>query len=200
MKLSSAYAQALVMAYCFRYPKEPADFQPLIEARVEMLRPHLNEFTFGKLGNIGLHGEMCHEQSSLYQLNPTIFADMHSVSTINLDHQGIYGYHNDMSRMDIGSNGVMKIWGFSRNNFWLQGEIHFTKAPDIIGWKASYKAEIFLKEIALEKLIPTFAQHIWFALGETIKELHEKQAKRFAITLEMSEAVELDEILFQLGK
>ncbi len=199
MNVSESYKRAIGKVFHLRQPENRMDFKPLIEARIEMLKPHLKEFTFATLGKVGLHGEISHEQSSLYQLHPTIFATMFSVATVNLDAQGIFGYKNDICNLSIGSEGIMEIWGFTRGGFWIHGKIGFLKEKEH-PWKAIYESELFIREVELSELIPIFVNQIYFTLGNFIKDIHKKQEEKFKITSEMNKVIEFEEQLLQMTR
>jgi len=201
MNFSEEYKRAVAKAFHLKQPENRMDFKPLIEARIEMLKPHLNDFTFEKLGDIGLDGELWPNQRTLHELRPVVYATMSSIATVNLNFQGIYGCENPIINTSIGLNGKMKIWGFSRSGFWLYGEIHFYKKPiEPCLWKAEYENELFIREVELSELIPIFVNNIWSTLGNFIKEIHKKQAEKFRITSEMSEVIEFEERLLQMTR
>lgn len=182
----------------------------LIEARRELIKPHLDSFTLPELGSLEC---MRSELSFTHMLRLDVSASTGD-ERFSLKTQGIFREQPWSAVERIrnsgycappgGSNcpdGTMRVWGLTRSGVWVLVTIGF------IG-EAGYKGRGYERATTIEIIevdLPTIAaktkekpQKIWKELGNVIKNFAEHRESLYNQALNLARMVEIEELAFSL--
>lgn len=181
----------------------------LIEARRELIKPHLDSFTLPELGSLEC---MWSESRFMHMLRLDV-----STSTgderFSLKTQGIFHVQswsaveritNSGYYLPAGVNysgGTKRVWGLTRSGLWTLVTIGFV---DEVGYKGRGYERARTVEI-VEADLPTIAtktkekpQRMWEELGKVIKDFAEHRKSLYDQALNIARMVEIEELAFSL--
>lgn len=191
-----------------RSPLTADEWLELVEARRQLIKPHLERFTMATLG-----GLECVESEGGAQHELSIDAPKVEGDESSLDIQGMFRESHDAHRRDRGRpgqwiptsdwiGGQKVIWGLTRNARWLIAKIDYKRQ---LGYKErgrSHAQTVHIRYVALPELLQEAKStpvYVWRALEETVRQFAEHRRRLYEAALALSQQVALEaEIVDQI--
>lgn len=182
----------------------------LIEARRELIKPHLDSITLPELGAL----ECMRSELSFKHMLRSDVSTTTGDERFSLDTQGIFcmqslsavewipnsGYRpppGGVNRPD----GTMRVWGLTRSGLWVLVTISFVgeEGRKGLGYERAWMVEI------VEADLPTIAaktkekpQWIWKEFGEVIRDIARHRKSLYNQALNLAQIVVAEELAFSL--
>lgn len=171
-------------------------WKELIEARVELMRPHMDKFTLQRMGDI----QCCKNDLECPKFRD--HAQFRTPIELSKETHGIYYLKDTTSETPIDSVGHMKFWGLTKNTKWISAEVTFFKQKMTHGsknWRINF-APVDVNFTSLEELLPVWGSTIWAQLGLVIREWHTKAEDRFKTTSDLLDTVQMQDMLVRYSR
>lgn len=182
----------------------------LLEARANLLRPHLDSITLPELGRLKCLREETFEHEIGLD-NPRVEgADNFSLRTQGIFRAQRYDCVERIPGTGFRGNpvfvfldGVVRAWGLTRKGKWVLVSIHFSGQP---GWKdrGYEKAEIVKIEetdiVTILMRTKEEPQQIWLELGKAVHEIVEWRKKLLWNVERLESRIEAEESAYHLLK
>jgi len=200
-----------------KQPLTDDDWFSLIEARCSLLKPHLDSFTFSKLGDFNCLRSGLNETHAIWKDNETgtIIGD----HRVDLGTQGFFccpkssieripgsGYQAPLGGVNC-PNGKMHIWGFTRYAEWVlvtvEFKVEFKGEPGYKGRGYERAGRVFIEEADLKTIIAktrSTPEEIWRELGRAIRNWTERRRELYNKALGIARTVEIEELVLSLRK
>lgn len=181
----------------------------LIEARRELIKPHLDSFTLAELGSFPcLTSESVHYHEIKLD-NPIVVGE----EPFSLKTQGIFDMqpwqaveripNPDYKRFHAGArclSGTLLLWGLTRSGLWVLVTVRFVGEN---GYKDRGNERAESVEI-IETDLPTIIaktksnpQDMWKKLGRAVKESAEKRENLYKMARNLARMVNVEELALQ---
>jgi hypothetical protein len=182
----------------------------LINARCNLIGPHLDSFTLPELGKFEC---LSSEGSRLHELgfdNSVIIGN----SGFSLKTQGIFrnawnaretipnsGFQPYGQGGGGCADGVRRLWGFTRSGQWVLVTIAYAGEPGYKGRGYERAKTVDIIEVDLQTLftgVKETPQNIWIELGKEIKSWTDRRRHLYNQALVLAQTVEFEELACKL--
>ena len=182
----------------------------LIEARRELIKPHLDSFTLPELGTL----ECMRSETSFTHMLRLDIATTIGDERFSLKTQGILRIQpwsaveripNSGHRPPPGGvncpDGTMRVWGLTRSGLWVLVTIGFVGENGYKdrGYERARTVEIVETDLpAIATKTKEKPQRMWKELGKVIKGFAEHRKSLYNQALNLAQMVEVEELAFSL--
>ncbi|OGZ32542.1 MAG: hypothetical protein A3H02_00150 [Candidatus Niyogibacteria bacterium RIFCSPLOWO2_12_FULL_41_13] len=182
----------------------------LIEARRELIKPHLDSFTLPELGTL----ECMRSETSFTHMLRLDIATTIGDERFSLKTQGIFRIQpwsaveripNSGHRPPPGGvncpDGTMRVWGLTRSGLWVLVTIGFVGENGYKdrGYERARTVEIVETDLpAIATKTKEKPQRMWKELGKVIKGFAEHRKSLYNQALNLAQMVEVEELAFSL--
>jgi hypothetical protein len=181
----------------------------LIEARRELIKPHLDSFTLPELASLECMRSESHTHELSFDVSTSTGDERFSLKTQGVFHMqpwaAVERIPNSGYRPGYGQvgcpDGTMRVWGLTRSGLWVLVTIAFTGEP---GYKDRGREQARTVEI-IEADLPTIArmtkekpQLMWEEIGRAIKGWSEHRKHLYHNALNLARMVEIEELALSL--
>lgn len=181
----------------------------LIEARRELIKPHLDSFTLPELGAL-----KCMQYDIFTSMLRSDVSTTTGDERFSLKTQGIFrmqpwsaveripnsGYCAPPGGVNC-PDGTMRVWGLTRSGLWLLVTIGFVGEPGYKGRGCERARTVEIVETDLPTIVAKTKeepQWMWEELGKVIKGFAEHRKALYSQALSLARMVEAEELAFSL--
>ena len=183
----------------------------MIEARREMIKPHLNSFSLQELGRLKCLDGDNGQHDVLLDINKAVKPNDFSLRT-----QGVFAAPSAsreivkdgpsvsrVLRSDLSPffafpyrKGLLRIWGLTRSNRWILATVSYTEEPGYKGRFYERATEVEIQEsnpMEISKSANIEPRFIWQFLGEAIKDFRKRREDLYQQANDLAAIVEIEE-------
>lgn len=182
----------------------------LVEARRELIKPHLDSFTFPELGALECLRSEVNFEHAIQSDGPAVTGD----ERFSLKTQGIFRVQSwsAMERIPKSGyiappggiscpDGTMRVWGLTRSGLWVLASIGFAGGYGYKGRGYERATTVDIAEADLSTIIAETKedpQEIWKELGDVIKRLAERRKALYDQAVNLARMVMIEELALSL--
>ncbi len=182
----------------------------LIEARRELIKPHLDSFTLPELGALEcMRSELSFTHMLRLDISTTTGDERFSLKTQGIFHIQPWsaveripnsGYRPWSDYVNC-PDGTMRIWGLTRSGLWVLVTIGFVGEDGYKGRGYERARAVQVAEAGLSTIVAKTKekpQRMWEELGKVIKGFTEHRKSLYNQALNLARMVEVEELAFSL--
>ncbi len=181
----------------------------LIEARRDLIKPHLDKFTLTELRNIQCLRSEVSFSHAVRNDSPKVSGD----EEFSLNTQGIFDNPRSAEIRIPNSgfrpgphglatpNGKLQIWGLARSGQWVLVTVNFVGEAGYKDRGYERATEVLIVSTTIETIINQTKENpleIWKTLGQAIKNFAEHRLALYEATEALAQKIEIEETMMSL--